>query len=150
MAAPEGLAQGMGPFGQGPIPTGPVRGCGTGQQNVPPLAIAELPRVTIGILDGYFLPSEVTVAPGTVVVWVNQGGLPHTTTAWNRWDSGALRPGEACAAWFVTPGTYPYLSIVAADQGMMIGTVSVEGAPVGSGAGSPAPGMSPGGAPGAY
>jgi plastocyanin len=110
-----------------------VRGCGSGQQSVRAGAISELPRVTIGVYDGFFLPAEVSVVPGTIVVWRNMGSNPHTTTAWNRWDSGVLRPGEACMAWFVTPGSYDYLSIVAADGGTMTGTVTVEGTPIGGG-----------------
>jgi|SRR5687768_14293041 plastocyanin len=111
------------------------RGCGRGPdpQNVRASAISELPRVTIGIHDGFFLPAEISVAPGTVVVWRNMGSNPHTTTAWNRWDSGVMRPGDACMAWFVTPGSYDYLSIVAADGGTMTGTVTVEGTPIGGG-----------------
>jgi plastocyanin len=110
-----------------------VRGCGGGQQSVRASAISELPRVTVGIYDGFFLPAEISVAPGTIVVWRNMGSNPHTTTAWNRWDSGVLRAGEACMAWFVTPGSYDYLSIVAADGGTMTGNVTVEGTPIGSG-----------------
>ena len=102
-----------------------ARGCGSGQQNILAPAIAELPRVQISIYDGFFLPAEVTVPRGSVVVWTNRGSNPHTTTAWNRWDSGILRPGESCEAWFVSPGTYSYLSIVAADGDAMAGTITV-------------------------
>jgi len=120
----------------GAAPTGraALRGCSWGQQTVPGSAIAELPRVTVNIYDGFFVPSEISVRPGTVVIWVNQGSAPHTSTSWDRWDTGILRPGESCATWFVTPGTYQYLSIVAADGGMMTGTVRVEGPPIGGGA----------------
>jgi plastocyanin len=113
-------------------PNQPTRGCGGGQQNVVAPAIAELPRVQISIYDGFFLPSEVTVPRGSVVVWTNRGSEPHTTTAWNRWDSGVLRPGESCEAWFVTPGTYSYLSIVAADGGAMAGTITVDSSQIGT------------------
>ncbi len=126
---------------------GPMRGCGGGQQNVAAPAISELPRVNVSIYDGFFLPAEISVAPGTVVVWRNMGSQPHTTTAWGRWDSGILGAGDACAAWFVTPGSYAYLSIVAADGGVLQGTVTVEGAPIGGGAPAmaPMPGVGPGG-----
>jgi plastocyanin len=105
-----------------------MRGCGQGQQNAPASAIAELPKVNVNIYDGSFVPSDVTIPAGTIVVWTNRGTSPHTSTAWNRWDSGILRPGQACMAWFVTPGTYQYLSIVAADGGTMTGSVTVSGA----------------------
>ncbi|HZR98396.1 MAG TPA: cupredoxin domain-containing protein [Chloroflexota bacterium] len=106
---------------------GRVRGCGSGQQTVPPGAIAGLPSVTIGIYDGFFLPAQLTVPAGTRVIWVNHSDRPHTTTAWDHWDSGVLMPGQQCEAWFVTPGTYDYLSIVAADGGAMVGTITVQG-----------------------
>lgn len=127
---------------------GPLVGCGGGQQTVPAPAIAELPRVTVHVYDGFFLPAEISVAPGTVVIWRNMGQKPHTSTAWGYWDSGILRPGEACAAWFVTPGTYEYLSIVAADGGTMTGTVTVEGPPIGGGGPTTGRGMTPGMGPG--
>ena len=112
-------------------------GCGSGQQNVAASAIAELPSVTISIQDGFYLPAQLTVPAGTRVIWVNQGSQPHTTTSWDRWDSGVLRPGQSCEAWFVTPGTYDYLSIVAADGGTMTGSITVAGSlPEASGASS--------------
>jgi plastocyanin len=125
-------AEGLG-FGPSRLTGATINGCGAGQQSVSPRAIAGLPRVTIGIYDGFYLPNEVTVRPGTVVVWENRGSTPHSTTAWDHWDSGVLRPGGSCAAWFVTPGTYSYLSIVATDGGTMTGTVTVAGAPIGAG-----------------
>jgi plastocyanin len=138
-------------LGSGRLIGATINGCGAGQQSVSAGAIAGLPRVTIDIYDGFYLPNEITVRPGTVVVWVNHGSAPHTTTAWDRWDSGVLWPGDGCAAWFVTPGTYSYLSIVAADGSTMTGTVTVAGSPVGAdgmtvaglGAGPASPGASP-------
>ncbi len=123
-----------------------LRGCGTGAQQVPARAISELPRVTIDIYDGLFDPADVTVAPGTVVVWRNRGHMPHSTTSWDRW-SDILQPGESCAVWFVTPGTYEFLSIVAADGGKPSGSVTVAGEPIPSGPsgmGMHHPGMSMG------
>jgi len=121
-----------------------LRGCGEGDQRVPATAISDLPRVTINIYDGFFDPAQVTVAPGTVVVWHNSGSKPHSTTAWNRW-SDILQPGESCAVWFVTPGTYDFQSIVANDGGLMAGSVTVGGTPI---PGGPTMGASPGMMPG--
>jgi plastocyanin len=135
------LPIGFGPFGMhGPIghrdmASSAPRGCGRGQQSVAAAAIAELPRVTVRIYDGFFNPSMAAVRPGTLVVFRNLGSQPHTATAWDRFDSGILWPGESCAAWFVSPGSYEYLSIVAADGGQMVGTVSVGGDPSESGTG---------------
>src|SRR5262249_42726995 len=95
--------------------------------NVSPGDIAQLPQVRIGIYDGFFNPSEATVPAGTVVVWENRSSRPHTTTAWGRWNSGVMQPGDQCIAWFVTPGSYDYLSIVAADGGTMTGNITVAG-----------------------
>jgi plastocyanin len=109
-----------------------LHGCGEGDQRVPAMSISDLPRVMINIYDGFFDPAQVTVAPGTVVVWHNAGTKPHSTTAWNRW-SDILQPGESCAVWFVTPGTYDFLSIVANEGGPMTGNVTVAGDPIPSG-----------------
>ena len=125
--AASSLADYMGMGGAAGSMTPAMRGCGQGQQNVSPAAIANLPKVNVNIYDGAFVPSDVTVPAGTILVWTNRGSAPHTSTSWNRWDSGVLRPGQSCMAWFVTPGTYQYLSIVAADQGGLTGSVTVAG-----------------------
>jgi plastocyanin len=119
-----------------------IRGCASGRPSVPATSIAELPRVTINIYDGFYDPVDVTVVPGTVVVWVNRGTMPHSTTSWDFW-SEILHPGERCMAWFVTPGTYPYLSIVAADGGALTGSVTVAGPPIPSGSSPATMGASP-------
>ena len=130
----------------GTVPMGCGRG--PGAQNVPGSAIAGLPRIVIGIYDDHFLPAQISVEPGTVVVWRNFGSQPHTTTSWGRWESPIMFPGDRCAAWFVTSGTYDYLSIVAADGGRLMGSITVERPPVGGGpAGGPMPGQ-PGMMPG--
>jgi plastocyanin len=117
-------------------------------QNAPASAIAELPRIVIGISDDQFLPAQISVQPGTLVVWRNFGSQPHTTTAEGRWDSGVLSPGQRCVAWFVTPGTYEYRSTVTADGGRLAGSITVEGPPIGGGtAGMTMPGQ-PGVRPG--
>jgi len=65
--------------------------------------------VTVSIQDGFFDPSEVTVAPGTTVTWVNEGNLPHTVTADNGlFDSGVLYPGDSYSVWFDGLGTVTY------------------------------------------
>ncbi|MBX5492823.1 MAG: cupredoxin domain-containing protein [Chloroflexi bacterium] len=125
---------GMGMLGTMRTGAGPgalPRGCGSPKPTVPAAAISELPRVTVEIYDGLFVPSELTVRPGTVVIFQNRGSQPHTATAWEFWDSGILWPGESCAIWTVTPGTYNFLSIVAADGGRMTGTLTVGGEPIG-------------------
>jgi plastocyanin len=136
--------------GAGATTSGVPPGCGRGPgaQNVAASAIAELPRIVIGIYDDRFQPAQISVQPGTLVVWRNFGSQPHTTTSWGRWESRPMSSGESCSAWFVTPGTYDYLSIVAADGGRLTGSITVEGPPIGSGpAGMTTPGQ-PGTMPG--
>jgi len=126
-----------------------MRGCGSSRPTVSPSAISDLPRVTINIYDGFYDPVDVTVVPGTVVVWVNHGTKAHSTTSWDYWSE--VNAGERCAAWFVTPGTYPYLSIVAADGGAVMGSVTVAGPPIPSGPSTTSTGsssMGPGTGPG--
>jgi len=118
-----------------------IRGCASGRPSVPATSISDLPRVTINIFDGFYDPVDVTVVPGTVVVWVNRGTQSHSTTSWDFW-SDVLAPGERCVAWFVTPGTYPYLSIVTADGGTMMGSITVGGTPIPSGPSSTSTGTS--------
>jgi plastocyanin len=122
----------MGPSMGSTTASGALTGCGRGPQRVGAAAISELPRVTISVEDGVFNPSDVTVPRGTVVVWTNRGSRPHSTTSWDRWND-ILNPGESCAVWFVTPGTYQYLSIVAADGGTMTGSITVSSDPIGGG-----------------
>lgn len=124
-----GMSMGGATTAAGALP----RGCGSPRPTVPAAAISELPRVTVEIYDGLFVPSELTVRPGTVVIFQNRGSQPHTATAWDVWDSGILYPGDSCAIWTVTPGTYNFLSIVAADGGRMTGTLTVAGEPIGGG-----------------
>ena len=115
----------FGTMGLGSMLGGALRGCGQGQQSAPLAALAGQPRTTIVVNDTGFSPSETTVAPGTLVVFRNQGRQPHSATAWDRFDSGILWPGDDCLALFVTPGTYEYLSIVAADNAQLRGTLTV-------------------------
>ena len=52
-------------------------------------------RISLG--DDYYNPKVKTVSKGTRVVWVNNGGDPHTVTtgAWSR----RLDPGSGTAVW---------------------------------------------------
>lgn len=58
-----------------------------------------------------FSPAEVTVAPGTRVVWTNRDDIPHTVT--DRDPPRAMRSqpldtGESFSFTFDKPGTYSY------------------------------------------
>src|SRR5215204_5982336 len=65
--------------------------------------------MTVSIEDFFFSPANMTVAPGTTVMWVNNGQAPHTSTADDgAWDSGTLQPGENFSFTFDQAGTYTY------------------------------------------
>jgi plastocyanin len=65
--------------------------------------------VEVAIRDFFFAPARLSVAPGTTVVWVNEGAHPHTVTAFDgSFDSGVLMPGDAFAVTFGGSGTVWY------------------------------------------
>jgi plastocyanin len=53
-------------------------------------------KMTVSIQDFFFDPSQLTVAPGTTVTWVNKGQAPHTVTSTDgkELDSATLQPGD--------------------------------------------------------
>jgi plastocyanin len=58
-----------------------------------------------------YTPSEITVAPGTTVRWVNQDQADHTVTSdepGGPLDSGVLGEGQSFEYTFETPGTFTY------------------------------------------
>lgn len=98
--------------------------------------------------DLVFDPEEVTVSPGTTVVWDNVGNVAHSVTAYEEdipedaeyWasgdfdseqaardaypDSGDVGGGETWEHTFETTGTHEYFCIP--HEGSMVGTVVVE------------------------
>ena len=56
-----------------------------------PIAVAADATATIDIRSFAFTPKELTVAPGTHVVWTNRDDTPHTVTA--------TGPGSPMPAW---------------------------------------------------
>jgi plastocyanin len=52
---------------------------------------------TVSIQDFSFDPDQITVAPGTMVTWVNNGQAPHTVTSTDGkdLDSATLQPGDS-------------------------------------------------------
>ncbi len=79
--------------------------------------------VTIAIKNFKFVPSSVTVAPGTTVRWKNEDELAHTATS-NKgvFDSGNLDQGKTYAHTFAKAGKYEY---VCAYHSSMTATVIV-------------------------
>jgi len=65
--------------------------------------------VTVAIRDFEFAIQRLTVRPGTTIVWVNEGNVPHTSSSdADLWDSPMLAPGESYARVFEEAGEYPY------------------------------------------
>jgi plastocyanin len=91
-------------------------------------APSEQTAVRIGMSDAnVFAPAAVTVAPGTTVTWVNNGGV-HSSQSDGRWDSGLLTAAGATFSFtFNTPGTYSYYCLPHRALGM-VGTITVAGA----------------------
>jgi plastocyanin len=81
--------------------------------------------VKVAIRDFFFDPALLSVAPGTTVVWVNEGAHPHTVTAFDgSFDSGVLMPGDAFALTFDGSGPVWYFCEI---HPSMTGSVTVSG-----------------------
>ncbi len=88
--------------------------------------------VTVAMKDNFFEPRDVTLSPGTTIVWPNVGERPHTSTSDDGlWDSGTINP-EGAFSWTVpaeTPsGALPYFCIFHGDRGGigMAGVINVD------------------------
>jgi plastocyanin len=91
-----------------------------------PTAGAQGKTMTVSIKDFAFDPPSTTVAPGTMVTWVNNDQVPHTATANDgAFDSGTLQPGQSYSFTFDKPGTYAYHCNI---HPYMTATVTVSGA----------------------
>jgi plastocyanin len=63
----------------------------------------------VEIRDNQFAIQRLVIRPGTTVVWVNQGNLPHTATSDNGvWNSPLLSRGESYSRVFNEPGEFAY------------------------------------------
>jgi plastocyanin len=91
--------------------------------------------VTVPIRDFFFDPADITVEPGTTVMWVNEGSHTHTVTSDDgQFDSEALMPGDSFMVTFSGSGTLTYHCEIHPD--VMRGSVTVsesggEAAPAG-------------------
>jgi amicyanin len=67
------------------------------------------PAVTVGMDHNTFIPSEITVAPGTTVTWVNNEAMPHTVVDQNKGFRSKMLAKEATFSFtFTTAGDYDY------------------------------------------
>ena len=68
------------------------------------------PTVTVGMDHNTFIPSEIIVAPGTTVTWVNNESMPHTVVDLNKsFRSKTLAKDASFSFTFTTAGDYSYL-----------------------------------------
>ena len=68
------------------------------------------PVVTVSMDHNTFIPSEITVAPGTTVTWVNSEAMPHTVVDQNKGFRSKIIAKEAAFSFtFTTAGDYEYL-----------------------------------------
>ncbi len=66
-------------------------------------------QVKVEVFNFGFRPAEITISPGTTVVWINTSPTTHTVTdKERRWDSGFLEAGQRYQMTFDTPGEYAY------------------------------------------
>jgi len=73
-----------------------------------PNSAAANPAATVSMDHSTFIPSEITVAPGTTVTWVNNGTMPHTVVN-QSFRSKFLVKDAKFSFTFTTPGDYDYL-----------------------------------------
>lgn len=84
--------------------------------------------VNVSMADFSFIPGDITISVGTMVVWTNNDSFNHTVTADDgTFDSGTVPPGETYSRTFDNPGEYPYYcKLHGAPGGIgMSGTVTV-------------------------
>ena len=90
---------------------------------------AEEMQVEVVMRNTRFQPQEISVQPGTSVVWTNEDEFGHTVTAGTRdnpsglFDSGNVPSGGSFEFTFAEPGTYEYFC---SFHSGMRGTIVVE------------------------
>jgi len=71
----------------------------------------------VSIDHNTFIPSEITVAPGTIVTWVNNEAMPHTVVDLNKgFQSKTLVKDAKFSFTFTTAGDYSYLCSIHANM----------------------------------
>src|SRR5215207_1594895 len=92
-------------------------------QSVQPVPIKAV--VSVSIADHYFEGANIAIEPGTTVVWVNEGQVPHTVTADDgSFNSGELYPGDSYIVIFLGAGVVSYHCQL---HPQMVGRVTVGG-----------------------
>ena len=92
-------------------------------QSVQPVPIQHV--ASVAIADHYFDVADIAIEPGTTVLWVNEGKVPHTVTADDgSFDSGELYPGDSYIVTFLGSGRLSYHCQLHSE---MVGSVTVGG-----------------------
>jgi plastocyanin len=71
------------------------------------------PVATVSMDHTTFIPSEITVAPGTTVTWVNNEAMPHNVADQNKgFRSKTLVKDDKFSFTFAIAGEYNYLCLI--------------------------------------
>lgn len=90
-----------------------MRALGAAAALVLSTALSAAEPVTIDIAKFAFGPKEITVAPGTTVVWINHDETPHTISATDHsFVSKALDTDDRYEHTFADEGDIPYFCTV--------------------------------------
>jgi plastocyanin len=82
--------------------------------------------VRVPIRDLEFGLRRLIIRPGTTVIWVNEGAIPHTSTSdTGAWNSPMLQRGESYSRVFTQTGEFPYHCV---PHPMMTAVVVVQAA----------------------
>lgn len=81
---------------------------------IPAIAAAEAPRApTVEITKFAFAPQEITIAPGTRIVWTNHDETPHTVTSNDKsFASKGLDTDDKFEHTFASEGDFRYFCTV--------------------------------------
>jgi plastocyanin len=104
-----------------------LAGCGDSDPSPPTqddLADLDLsPDHTITVDEDGYSPAELEIAPGEVVLLVNEGSEPHSFTADDQaFDTGRMQPGDETTLVLTEPDDHPYRDLGDPDR---TGTLTV-------------------------
>ena len=72
------------------------------------MVVAAQADVAVAIADFVYDPPDLTVVPGTTLVWTNADATPHTVTG-GFGDSNTMAEGAIYRHTFNAPGVFPYI-----------------------------------------
>ena len=71
------------------------------------------PVAIVSMDHNTFIPTEITVVPGTTVTWVNNEAMPHTVVDQSKGFRSKMLAKEATFSFtFTTAGEYDYLCLI--------------------------------------